>query len=355
MQDANSTSPVIRWGLSGVALIPVLFCCLMGSVSRDSPALNRTETSPRTLQFATYCIHHGTRPIKPTPELTSVFRFRNTGNRTISIGDIDRSCGCLLPVVSPRQLKPGESGIMNVAIPLAEQGAGFQEYQLTVHYDDGSDDTKRETLLIKAVLPEPAILVTPRAMLVSQKTGIPLTHEFTVLDNRPQPLTIQSLQPSVEWVQATVVPLPDNPVETIVRVEIAGDIPAGRHRVLVSAQTDDIQFPVVTLPMLIEGPKRRSPVIVEPSTLRMLTNETVTQPVRVMVPKTWSVSHVSCSLPQLRAEWESSAGAAESDQQVIELSLSLTESPPAGIQECVVTLHANSSEEICTMRVEIIQ
>jgi len=355
MSDETSTSPVIRWGMSGLALIPVALCGLVGSVSHDSPALNRTETSPRTLQFATYCIHYGTEPIKPKQELINVFRFRNTGNSDISIGDIDRSCGCLLPVVSPRQLKPGESGIMNVAIPLAEQGAGFQEYRLTVHYDDGSDHSKQETLLIKAVLPEPTILVTPRAMLVSQKTSIPITHEFTVFDSRLTPLTIQSLQPSVEWVRATVDPQADHPTESIVRVEIGGDIPAGRHRVLVSAQTNDVGFPVVTLPMLIEGPPRPLPVIVEPTTLRMLAAEKDTRPMRVTVPQEWDVSHVNCSLPQMRVEWKSSDLTTESDRQVVELSLKLTEAPPAGLRECVVTLHANSSEEICTMRVEIVR
>jgi hypothetical protein len=340
----------------GIAFLPFLMCCLAGTVPRESPALSRTEPPRRTLQFHAYCLHHGMFPVEPAAELVSYFHYRNIGSTPITIGDVDRSCGCLQPEFNRRTVEPGETGIMKVSVAMAEQGAGFQEYRLLVNYDDSRQ--KEETLLIKAVLPEPEILVTPRTMIVSQRTSTPLIHNFTLTDGRTHPLTVKSVSSSVPWVSARVAeptePLADRSV-TKVAVEISGDLPPGTHRVLVSAETDDLEFPVITMPLLISGPRRQESVEARPSMIRMVSHERVTHKVSVNVPSNWDVSHVECYPDELQASWQETDQSNMPRHKSIDVELGLGGKPAKGVREGVVTIHANGSEEIATFRVEIIE
>lgn len=339
--------------LPGLALLPFVMCCLVGTAARGTPALIRTAPPRRTLQFNSYCLHHGMFPVEPAPALESYFHYRNVGTTPITIGDIDRSCGCLQPELNRRTLEPGESGIMKVSVPMAEQGAGFQEYRLSVRYDDSQE--KEETLLIKAVLPEPEILVTPRTMIVSQRTSTPLVHNFTLKDGRTHPLTVTSVSSSVPWVSANALQDSKDRSVTSVEVQIAGDLPPGTHRVLVTANTDDNAFPVVIMPLLISGPRRQEAVETRPTMIRMVSHERVTQTVSVNVPTDWHVSHIECYPEELHATWEEADASDESRRRKIDVELGLGDEPAKGVREGVVTLHANGSEEIATFRVEIIE
>jgi len=342
-----------RCALPAVALLPFVMCCVMGTAARDAPMLSRSQTTHRTLQFHRYCYHHGVVPVEPAAALESFFHYRNIGATPITIGEIDRSCGCLQPELNRRTLQPGETGIMKVSVPMADQGAGFQEYRLLVNYNDSQ--SKEETLLIKAVLPEPQILVTPRTMIVSQKTSTPLAHNFTLTDGRDQPLTVRSVVSSVPWVSASVEQPTDDRSVTTVSVEISGDLPAGTHRVLVSAETDDEDFPVITMPLLISGPRRQQTVEARPSMIRMVAHERVTQTVSVSVPAEWDVSHVECYPEELQARWEEAVHSDATDHKSIDVKLDLGNVPAKGLREGVVTLHANDSTEVATFRVEILQ
>ncbi len=339
--------------LPAMALLPLLMCCLSGTTATDVPALIRTAPPKRTLQFHKYCLHHGMYPVKQAPALVSYFHYRNVGTTPITIGDIDRSCGCLQPELNRRTLQPGETGMMKVSVPMAEQGAGFQEYRLSVNYEDSKQ--KEETLLIKAILPDPEILVTPRTMIVSQRTSTPLTHHFTVTDGRAQPLRVRSVSSSVPWVSANVADEADERSITTVEVVISGDLPPGTHRVLVTADTDDTEFPVITMPLLISGPRRQEAVEARPSMIRMVSHERVTQTVSVNVPADWDVSHIECYPDELHASWQESGSAEMPRLKSIDVELGLGKEPAKGLREGVVTLHANGSDDIATFRVEIIE
>jgi hypothetical protein len=275
----------------------------------------------------------------------------------IELGEIERSCGCLTPELSHKKLEPGEIGEMKVTVPMTEQTAGFHEFQLTVHYSDDEPKERYETVLIKAVFPEPQIHVTPRAIDVSQRGNAnrPVTHHFSVADHRAEPLRVESVNSSAPWVNGSVESVKDDGELIRIAVEIDGRIPEGTHRVLVQALTDDPQFPSITMPMRISGPERRRPVRVRPSVLRMHAMDQTPLPVSVDIPTSWQVSHVDCFPPELLCEWEAPQKSEEtSRRQELELSLRLTAPPVSQVREGVITLHANDSAEMLTVRVEIV-
>ena len=345
------------WIAGFLATLPLLAAGFMGSAPPDAPQLTRTVSPRRPLQFARYCINHGRDPVLHTSTLTSRFRFRNIGNSTIELGEIERSCGCLKPELTDKKLEPGEIGEMKVTVPMVEQTAGFHEFQLTVHYSDDQRQDRHETILIKAVFPEPQIQVTPRAIDVSQRgnSNRPVTHHFSVADHRSEPLRIESVKSSVPWVNGSVESVKEDGEIIQIAVDIAGRIPEGTHRVLVQALTDDPQFPSVTMPMRISGPERSRPVRARPSVLRMHAMDQTPLLVSVDIPTSWQVSHVDCFPAELQCEWESPQKSDEaSRRQVLELSLWLNAPPVSQVREGVITLHANNSAEMLTVRVEIV-
>lgn len=344
----------LGWITAVLAGLPFMICCLAGSTLPETTPLHRTGTTQRPLQFARYCVNHGRDPVLHTATLNSHFRFRNIGAKTIQIGEIERSCGCLTPQLSHRQLKPGETGDMVVSVPLAEQSAGFHEYQLTVHYSDPKP--RHETVLIKAVFPEPQIHVTPRAMDVSQTGSVdrPLMHQFSVTDNRSTPLRVTAVESSSPWVHGKVESVHDNGRLTQIALEIQGDLPPGTHRTLVHALTNDPQFPAAVMPIRIRGPARTQPVTVLPSRLRMLADDPTPQAVRLQLPADWKVSHVECFPDELWCEWQAVRSVPESNQQSLELALVMSAPPASRAREGVVTVYANRATEMVTVSVEIL-
>ncbi|MCH2201249.1 MAG: DUF1573 domain-containing protein [Fuerstiella sp.] len=349
LQKTDHQAPV--WIARLLAVLPLVACSLAGSTLHEASPLNRTGTPTRPLQFARYCFNHGRDPVSHTSKLVSRFRFRNVGANAVQLGKIERSCGCLTPELSHRRLEPGEVGEMNVSVPLAEQTEGFHEFQLTVHYT--APEPRHETLLIKAVFPEPEIHVIPRAMHVSQRgvAGQPITHHFTVFDNRPQPLSVEAVESSSSWIYGSIQSIKDGGRETRIGIEIRSGIPAGTHRLLVHAQTDDPRFPTVVMPVRIQGPERTEPVIVRPTRLRLRTDQTTAGSVQVQVPEHWVISHVDCFPPELLCEWQQTANG---ERQIVDLALRVSAPPLSSSREGVVTLYANDSTEMVTVTVEIL-
>lgn len=342
-----------------LALLPLLLSAGMGMSVGETPPLDRTGTLRHPLQFARYCHNYGREPIAPTAVLSSRFQFRNAGDSVIQLGDIERSCGCLTPQLSHRQLNPGEVGELTVSVPLTEQTAGPHEFQLTVHYSD--PQPRHETVLIKAVFPEPEIHVTPRAIEVSQqgRSDQSMTHHFTITDRRERPLRVESVESSSPWVTGSVAAKESDGEVIRIAMQLEGTIPDGTHHVLMQAVTSDPKFPVVLMPIRLRGHERQETVIVSPSMLRMHAADSSPQSVVVQIPADWQVSHADSFPAQLRCEWHpvsqpSAVGPTAAASQQIRLDLRMMAAPAYGTREGVVTLYANDASEMLTVRVEIL-
>ncbi len=68
------------------------------------------------------------------PVATNVFKFKNTGNKEITLQSVKASCGCTAPTWTKTPVKPGESGEISVAYNSQGRPGHFTK-SITVVYD----------------------------------------------------------------------------------------------------------------------------------------------------------------------------------------------------------------------------
>jgi len=69
--------------------------------------------------------------IKEGEKVTYSFRFKNTGKGDLIIQTASGSCGCTVPEIPEKPIKPGETGFIKVQFN-SEGRVGMQEKQVTV-------------------------------------------------------------------------------------------------------------------------------------------------------------------------------------------------------------------------------
>lgn len=69
--------------------------------------------------------------IKEGEKVTYSFRFKNTGKGDLIIQTASGSCGCTVPEIPEKPIKPGETGFIKVQFN-SEGRVGVQEKQVTV-------------------------------------------------------------------------------------------------------------------------------------------------------------------------------------------------------------------------------
>lgn len=69
--------------------------------------------------------------IKEGEKVTYSFRFKNTGKGDLIIQTASGSCGCTVPEIPEKPIKPGETGYIKVQFN-SEGRVGIQEKQVTV-------------------------------------------------------------------------------------------------------------------------------------------------------------------------------------------------------------------------------
>ena len=292
------------------AFVAITLLCVPLAVSAwyqfsetELPILSIQANRP-ALIFSTYLYHHGEQPIEATSRLRTEFRFRNDGDSPVHIKRVERSCGCMNPMLSSQDVNPGEIASLLVPISTVNQQPGAKEFMLTVHYTD--PQPRQANLIIKAVFPEQMVIVEPKALFLSQRTSSKIPFSVRVSDFRDQQLQVTSVVSTSDFVDATLIPSAttaltpiadpvfnepqftessagliqqasfDSSEDTSADVQlidhadsiatphstslatiegtVAGNLPAGRHHVLVAAETSDPDYPILTIPMMITGP-----------------------------------------------------------------------------------------------------
>ena len=118
------------------------------------------------------------------------FRFTNTGNSTLKIGDIVPTCGCTPFVLAKKEYAPGESGTLKVNY-FSETQRGQTTKQLAIHSNDRSNP--EVTLGIKASIimkvdHEPKTL---NLLLNKENADCP---QITITSSDNQPFSIKSFK-----------------------------------------------------------------------------------------------------------------------------------------------------------------
>ncbi len=367
--DPPEASPWRTAAVVCIGLLPCLGAWLFAMSPSDQPALMVTKSRP-SLLFATYMYHHGEEPVELAAVLESEFPFVNQGDVPVTIGDITTSCGCMRPRLSHKTVAPGEMAWLTVPIQMVNQSPGQHEYTLTVNYTD--TEPRQTTLTIKAAFPEKMVVVQPKALYLSQRSAKPLPFKVAISDFRDAPLRVTSVESTAPFVTAEISADTSSGVVQVshqeatpgskaeLRGEVAGGIPRGRHHVLVAATTDDVDFPVVTIPMLVNGPAfppGEAP-ITSPSQLRLLASDHPgtrrATKFDLVMPSTWQISHASAWPSELQVTYGDPRPFSD-QEQTLEVIVKLSALPAKGVADGVVQLIANDGRDLVTVKVTFVR
>lgn len=406
----SAGTPWRTWVLGVLLVAPVLASGWYQLSGQQSSVLKIESTRP-SLLFSTYLYHHGEQPIEATSRLETEFRFRNDGDQPVHISKVERSCGCMNPMLSSQDINPGEIGALMVPISTVNEQPGPKDFVLTVHYNDPVP--RKATLTIKAVFPEQMIIVKPKALFLSQRTSIEIPFDVQVSDHRDRKLEVTSVISTASFVNTTLTqaqstamapapdpafeasaieaPIFDEPSGAIQRVGyqtsesqpsdkivllgeadsspvsevgnsatingiVQGDLPPGRHHVLVAAETSDPDMPVITVPMMITGPSY--PVGEE---VQLTTS--MIQLVASDAPEAYRTGHVAMTAP---ADWEFAEPQVWPEQLKVSLKTSptpepgratsiikveLTDLPSSQLKEGVVSIPTKDGKNLVTVKI----
>ena len=340
---------------TAIALIPLMASFAFSLNASDAPGLKVTQRRP-SLVFNEYLIHFGERPLPAQPVVSPTFFFRNVGTETIQLQKLIPSCGCLTPVASTMEVAPGESGRLVLPVRTAGESPGFHEYTVNVRYTD--PEPREVTLAVKLVLPEHAVLVEPKALFLMGKFSEDLSHEVRVTDLRNDALSVKSVVSSVPWLSPQIIQQSKDAEGTraVVGVRVTGEVPAGTQRAIVHLLTNDDQYPILQVPVVIRVRERPSEqkISVNPPLVNMEAsiNPKKVPSVEVSFPASWKLSHIDAFPLELEVQFSQPA-AAGSDQQ-LQLKLSLSQLPAAALQHGVISIVLNEGAETISIPVQFV-
>ena len=205
------------------------------------------------------------------------FRFTNTGNSTLKIGEITKTCGCTPFSLAKKEYAPGESGILKVNY-FSEQLRGQTTKQLGIHSNDRA--RPEVTLAIKAdikiqVNHEPKTL----NLLLKQENANCPQLTLTSIDN--QPFSIKSFKSTANCITADFNPSEKATkfvLQPKVDMEILEKTLNGRIEIgLTHPECKTISVGINTLPkfkiaprsIIVRGMDSREPIVKK---LRILSN-----------------------------------------------------------------------------------
>ncbi|MCA9029730.1 MAG: DUF1573 domain-containing protein [Planctomycetaceae bacterium] len=254
-QSRNSALIVFLLGLAPA--VAALF------LSSRAPAGRSFEPATvSSFAFDQFYVNRG--KVEAQAKIEFHFGFENRGDKPVRFVEIKPSCGCLQPRliderhkdITPQVIRPGTRGEIYVAVATATEAPGNHQYSVEVTYDDGTRRT--ETLRFKLDIPEQKVLVEPSQLLFYQLSGTADSRDIIVTDARGGDLKILSAELSqpLEGVELQINDRrksKDGFWESAVSVNVAGDVPVNRQIAYVVLNTDDADFPVLRVPIMVEG------------------------------------------------------------------------------------------------------
>lgn len=233
---------------------------LMAVVAWATPDSTHPVNYPAAsaLSFAQHAIVHG--EVAPKPVIEAVFRFTNTSSQPVEITELQPSCGCLNPQLSggyvdgeSRRYAPGESGDFTIAVETANEPAGRQQYSVLVRSQSGTEEF-HQVVRYAVTLPEKKLTLQPNALFFMQLQGEAASQSLSIFDPRPQRALITKLScdhPLVHLEQDA-----SGDAVTKVLVSVATGLEPGEAKTHIRIETNDPEYPVIRVPILLRGPKQ---------------------------------------------------------------------------------------------------
>ena len=332
-------------------LLPLAFSAIFGFRPAAAPPLAITVDRP-SLVFETYLADQSRVLAESKPVISEEFFFRNQGKQVVRITGLEPSCGCLAPQLSATEIAPGATGRITLPIRTANEPAGLRDYQVNIRYED--PNPRMVSINWKVRLPEKKLLIEPRVLMVLGDLAEGVEYPVRISDFRPgkagTPLRITELSAAPAEIQAgvTAQSAGGDVSETTIGVKFSGDLPAGKHRGLITIQTDDGDYPVLQIPVIVgrpeaelEGRVTASPEMGRLVIRRNRPEESAGTEVMIRIPADWSISKLETWPEGLHAA-AANAVALENGLQQTMVSITVGELPPAGVLQALLTVRCST-------------
>jgi hypothetical protein len=141
--------------------------------------------------------------VEPGKIVNFAFPVRNTGQVPLAIEKVKASCGCIALGDFDRSIPPGGVGTVRAAI----KTAGLRG-QVTKHLTVTSNDPERPTvtLTMTARMFQPIEIFPSSDILLPLSPGRPTSLEVAIRCNEKEPLEIQKVETSLDFVHARLLP-----------------------------------------------------------------------------------------------------------------------------------------------------
>ncbi|MEP3482643.1 MAG: DUF1573 domain-containing protein [Fuerstiella sp.] len=410
--DSITSQSAVR-DQGGLRTAVVLVCAILAPVAASAWYQNSDQSMPElainksrpSLVFSTYLYHHGEQPVEPTSQLKTEFRFRNDGESPVHIVKVERSCGCMNPMVSARDVNPGEIASLQVPISTINEQPGLKEFVLTVHYTD--PEPQQANLTIKAVFPERMIVVEPKALFLSQRTSSQIPFSVRVSDFRDEQLKVTSVTSTADFVNAVLIQSAANSLAPTVdpafaqpdsgKIEqvaftsesratvsderssdglmnepsitsvtsatiegsVDGNLPPGRHHVLIAAETSDPDYPLLTVPMMVTGPQYLlgQEVQMTSSVIQLVASDELGARrqgrVAFSAPADWEFAEPQVWPEQLQVALKTSPTPIP-DRATTTVQVDLTKLPAKQLKEGVVSIPTKDGKNLVTVKISFL-
>lgn len=253
MRDQLIHSKWTRPVLLALATLPFITASYAYWVGSRVQTAMAGEAKP-ALAFETYLVDTGR--IKETTRVVSArFRFKNLSDQTVTVKELIPSCGCLNPHLEKKVYLPNEVGEFRLKMETAGESPGQKEYFVDFKYEDTKDRSTR--LTFKLELPIRRLVVKPKALVVYQFTPGRTVHPITVSDYRAgKEFKIISVESTLKYAKVELknLEVSDGLRQQKLDVIVENVVPPGKHNGLVVIKTNDLDFPELYVPLIVQGP-----------------------------------------------------------------------------------------------------
>jgi hypothetical protein len=182
--------------------------------------------------------------------LTHTFELFNDGSETVEILETRAGCGCLVPCVEPHLIEPHGRGALVMQVTTLGQAAGPHDWNATVRFRQRGKESQISVRIRVRLVTE----VTVQPAAVTLVTAGTMTQMVTLMDLRPEHLTVVEVQTSSPFLKARVLDQKrDDAGHWLARLQLAVEsgFSPGRHEEKLSIISQDTLYRRLEIPVTI--------------------------------------------------------------------------------------------------------
>jgi hypothetical protein len=319
-----------------IGVAAVFFATALATHASEAPAPAQAQAAAAIVFDE---LEHDFGKVGADQTVKHTFKFKNTGDTTLVIGDIKTTCGCTGTLLSQREIAPGSDGSLEVSFHSGGSG-GQRRKSIFVSSNDPQKPSVKLDIAANVVVP---VEVRPRTVYWVAEKNKKSMQAVELLYDPELKLRILGLELSSPAFSASYRPInKKDELGYTIDLSCNGSLPIGNFQEKLVILTDNPEHP--KLEVALRG-KVAGPVKVIPDAVALGVVKADQLPVRtVRVYSTsksdFAITAVESSNPMLSYELNREDGSNR-----YEINVKLTQLPPTGAFSEKLTIKTNDPSD----------